>query len=94
MNNAREIIMTAVTNTEDVVMIATVMCMVGMRLGQMATGKEFMSRRVFMHRLHRRALASFSHPSICHSDLYPALGTDNHDVTVHLPSQWEGKWFA
>jgi hypothetical protein len=38
-----------------------------------------------MRRLHRRALVSFSHPSICHSDLYPALGTDNNERNRSLP---------
>jgi len=77
VNKVREIMIPAVTNTEDVAMTATAMCMTGMHADiMMATGNEFMSRRVFMHRLHRRALVSFSHPSICHSDLSQALGTD------------------
>ena len=46
-------------------MTATAMCMAGL-MANMATGNEFIipRRRSSMHRLHRRASVSFSHPSL------------------------------
>ena len=55
---------TAVTSTEDAGM-TTAMAMAGVCIGHMATVSEFMFRRLStMNRLHRRALVSFSHPSL------------------------------
>ena len=59
----------AVTSTEGVDMTTTAMCMAGVIIGlmaTMATGNELIipPRGSSMHRLHRRASVSFSHPSI------------------------------
>lgn len=63
---------TAVTRTEDVV-TTTAMCMADVCIGVLATGDEFMFRRLSstrrfhrrssLCRLHRRASVSFFHPS-------------------------------